>query len=392
MFSVLDVPGAIGNISGKALPFEKSENRFERKRKMTVDEYHFALKLFPREFPERDEITITDEVSPANGAFYVRPTVGKVVGEGYIRMNMGKLYEDCLKNPEVFAHELTHVWQLEHYSIAWYTKEFLNNHVFCDNAYMTNCSQSRTLGSYNAEQQGVLVARAYKGDPCESSIVKKALGTTTWFLMIGGSGRDVAVNANGEIFLTNSAGKIYKYHGKEWQQLSGSDGLAIAANGDRVILVNTVGKIYEWKNNNWQQLPGSDARDIAIDSNGDAWIVNTKGIIYKQVGGAWKKMPGSDGQRIAAGGGQVWLVNSAGRIYQYNSNSNKWDQMAGSDGKDIAVSNNGQIFLTNKVGKIYKWGTGSWTQLDGSDAAAISANNGKFILLNTKGRIYQRKY
>ena len=82
------------------------------KRRITTSEYQFALSIFQREFPPRDHITITDETG-FGGATYVRPTVGELVGDGYIRMNLGRGYSNPLSSDfiETFVHELTHAWQ-----------------------------------------------------------------------------------------------------------------------------------------------------------------------------------------------------------------------------------------------------------------------------------------
>lgn len=101
-------------------------------------------------------------------------------------------------------------------------------------------------------------------------------------------------------------------------------------------------------------------------------------------------MPGSDAVRIAAGGGQVWLVNSVGKIYRFTGSA--WQQMPGSDGRDITVANDGAVFLTNTAGRIYQWNNGSWLQLDGSDGKAIAANAHRLILANTVGRIFLRAF
>jgi Tectonin domain len=373
---------------------QKQMNNAGKKRKITVDEYHFALSLFPRDFPMRDEITITDDVSPANGAYFVRPTIGALVGEGNIQMNMGGFYDDCLKNKALFAHELTHVWQIRHFGVPWYTKEFLENHVFCiGDGYAVTCVATKKFGDYNAEQQGVIMSRSYTtNDACIDGAVNRAFASDTWKLMIGSAGRDIAVSENGTLYLTNSVGTLYKYNGKEWIQLPGSDGVSIAANGKRVIFTNTVGKIYEFAQDRWTQLAGSDAVDIAIDNNGEAWMVNTAGKIYKLVGGTWKQMAGSSGKRIAAGGGQVWMVNSVGKVYNFNKNTSKWVEVTGVVGRDITVSNSGKVFATNTAGSILQRSGSNWTTLDGSDGNTVSANEGNLILLNTTGRIYNRKF
>ena len=362
-----------------------------KRRTISTEEYQFALSIFEREFPPRDIITITDDTGLGDRP-YVRPTIN-----GHIRINMGSLYDKCLdsdSNKARFAHELTHAWQIEHYGLIWYGKEALGNQVIDpllnNDAYSYTCDPSKTIGDYNAEQQGEIVKDYFKGDPCATTIARKTLVSNTWKLLIGSDGTDITVDENGTYYLVNTAGFIYKYGINDWERLSGSDGKSIAANGGRVCLVNDPGDMYELIDNSWHKLNGSDAVDIAINNDGTLWMVNTAGKIYCRNGNTWKQMPGSDGRRISAGGGQVWLTNSEGEIYQFSGS--KWTQMSGSDAYDIAVSNDGKIFLTNTVGKIYQRKNDAWEQLDGSDGRAVSANKGKLVLVNTKGRLYYREY
>lgn len=382
----------------------------EKARAITTEEYLFALSLFPREFPTQFEITITDEVSPANGAYYVRPTVGGIIGAGYIRMNVGNLYENCLANRVIFAHELTHAWQIKHYGLPWYIKEFAGNHIFCniktaianktkgtqyewikEGGYAYTCDVNKKLDDYNAEQQGDIVSHYYLKDACETNIASRALSSATWKLMIGSDAKDVAQSDNGNLYITNTAGKIYQYNGVEWGQLQGSDAVSIAANAGKVVMANTAGKIYQLQNSSWQQMPGSDAVDVAVNNNGAIWMVNRVGKIYNYDGSKWQQMPGSDAIRIAAGGGMVYIVNNTGKIYKYTGNA--WLQIVGSDARDIGVDNNGLTFITNTVGKIYQYsGNGYFNQLDGSDGKMLSANNGKLVMINSTGRIFYRQF
>jgi hypothetical protein len=371
----------------------------ERKRTISTDEYYFALSLFPREFAAQYEITITDETSPANGAYYVRPTVGKVIGGGYIRMNMGNLYENCLATEfakQTFAHELTHVWQIKHFGLVWYNNQFIKNQFICatikgKSPYKYDCDLSKNLSNYNAEQQGDIVREYYLKTPCETEICNRVFATATWRLMIGSNGRDIAQSDNGSLYLTNTAGNIYQFNGREWSQLAGSDAVSIAANANKVVITNTAGKIYQWLNNSWEQMPGSDARDVAVGGDGSIWMVNTVGKIYKFNGTKWNQMAGSDAARIAAGGGLVYITNTAGKIYKLNGS--RWEQMAGSSAADITTAGNGNLFITNTVGKIYQWdGSSSWVEQDGSAGTKVSANNEKLFLINTEGRIYTRTF
>lgn len=124
-------------------------------RQISTDEYQFALSIFQREFPSRDEIYVSNQTG-LQGRMYVRPTI-----HGNIRMYMGALFNKCLdntNNKSIFAHELTHAWQIEHYGLLWYGSQAFNNQVLDpllgESSYNYACKPSKTLGDYDAEQQG----------------------------------------------------------------------------------------------------------------------------------------------------------------------------------------------------------------------------------------------
>lgn len=362
-------------------------------RQITTAEYQFALSIFQREFPPRDEIWISNQTGLENRP-YVRPTIN-----GNIRMYLGNLFDKCLlnlTNKSLFAHELTHAWQIEHYGLLWYGAQAFDNQVIDpitgNSAYEYTCKVSKTLGDYNAEQQGEIVRNFILGKECETRIIEKTLVSKTWKLLIGSDARDIAVDSDGTCYMINRIGAIYKYVGNDWQKLNGSDGLAITANAGKVFMVNTAGLIYERVNETWKKLPGSDAVDITVANDGNVFMVNSHGKIYNyhSSSAAWKQLQGSDAARIATGNGQIWMVNTVGKIYKMTGAA--WIQTSASDGKDIAVTNEGKIFLTNTAGKIYERSGSSWKQLDGSDGVTIAANKKKLVMVNTKGRMYTRPY
>ncbi|HEV7780269.1 MAG TPA: tectonin domain-containing protein [Chitinophagaceae bacterium] len=357
-------------------------------RDINTAEYQFALSIFEREFPPKDMITITNGTG-FGGRPYVRPSIN-----GGVQMNIGNIAGNPLATPasrELFAHELTHAWQIEHYGLLWYGKQAVRNQVIDGEPYDYKCDPAKTLGDYNAEQQGEIVKDYYRKNACATEVARP-LRSATWKLLTGSDAVDMTVDNNGNYYMINTVGMIYAYNTSinDWTKLSGSAGKAIAANGGKICLVNTAGKIYEWNGNAWKQMPGSAGKDIAIDGDGTIWMVNTAGKIYKYNGSGWNQMPGSDAVKISAGGGQVWMVNTAGKIYKYNGAG--WTQTAGSAGLDIAASNDGKVFLTNTAGKIYEWSDSAWAQFDGSDGRIVSANNNKLVLVNKKGRMYFRVY
>ncbi len=366
----------------------KNNITFFSERDINTAEYQFALSIFEREFPPKDMITITNGTG-FGGRPYVRPSIN-----GGVQMNLGSIHSNPLATPEsreLFAHELTHAWQLEHYGKIWFLSQAVTNQVVDGAPYAYVCDAAKTLGDYNAEQQGEIVKDYYKKNACATAVARP-LRSATWKLLTGSDAVDMAVSSNGTYYMVNTAGLIYTYNPtiKDWNKLSGSAGKAIAANGGKVCMVNTVGKIYELAGATWTQMPGSAAKDIAIDADGTVWMVNAIGKIYKYNGSKWNQLQGSDAVRIAAGGGQIWMINKVGKIYRYNGAG--WIQTSGSAGWNIAVSNDGKVFLTNTIGKIYQWGGSSWTQLDGSDGVIVSANKNKLVLANKKGRMYFRTY
>ena len=366
----------------------KNVSRVYSERGITTAEYQFALSIFEREFPPKDMITLTNGAGFSNRP-YVRPSIN-----GGVQMNIGNIYSDPLAtdaSKQLFAHELTHAWQLEHYGLLWYGRQALGNQVVDGAPYDYVCDVAKTLGDYNAEQQGEIVKDYYKKDVCATAVARP-LRSATWKLLTGSDAVDMAVSNDDTYYMINTAGIIYNYKTTDidWNKMQGSAGKAIAANAGKVCLVNTVGKMYELSGPAWKQMPGNAGRDIAIDADGRIWMVNTVGKIYKYDGTKWNQMPGSDAAAIAAGGGQVWMINTAGKIYKLNGTA--WKQMPGSAGLDITVANDGKIFLTNNVGKIYEWSGSAWVQLDGSDGRKLSANKNKLALINKKGRIYFRTY
>ena len=107
------------------------------------------------------------------------------------------------------------------------------------------------------------------------------------------------------------------------------------------------------------------------------------------------QVPGSGISRIAAGGGQVWMINNKGLIFQLKDPVHLnmgWEQRPGGDARDITVSNDGYVFMVDNKGRIYQWTGFRWDQIDGSDGLRISANNRKIVLINTDREMYTRNY
>ncbi len=143
---------------------------------------------------------------------------------------------------------------------------------------------------------------------------------------------------------------------------------SLVVKGKRLCLINRHQRVICRKGDGWAGFGDKPGRDMAIDGSGAAWLVSLTGDIYRHQDNKadifWQKMSGSDGARIAAGGDQVWLINTAGKIYQWRNL--RWTQAPGSSGKDIQVTQDGKmVMLTNTEGQVYRWSGAQWTPLRG---------------------------
>src|SRR4029453_6237013 len=66
--------------------------------------------------------------------------------------------------------------------------------------------------------------------------------------------------------------------------------VAVGANGVLWIIA-TDGNIYRWDGTQFQQVPGG-AKRIAVDPTGRAWVVNDGGEIFRWGESTWQLMPG----------------------------------------------------------------------------------------------------
>lgn len=179
---------------------------------------------------------------------------------------------------------------------------------------------------------------------------------------------------------------------RTWTLLPGSDVRDVAVTTDgTAYITNNVGKIYRFTNNVWSQIVGSDGRTIAANANRIV-LVNTAGKIYEFFGNAWVQLPGSDAKDVTINSdGKIWMVNTAGKIYRYNGTS--WELMpVPTTGWLGAISRigagAGQVWITNAVGQLYKWNGSSWQLQTGITANDVAVSNDGIVWITKSGIVY----
>ncbi len=222
---------------------------------------------------------------------------------------------------------------------------------------------------------------------------------------VGGKANDIGVGANGTVWKIgikpqgNYGYDISKWTGNSWQTISGG---AVRIDVDpqgNPWVVNKQGAIWKYANNQWKRIDGT-AKDIGIGANGTVWKIGTnpKGNygygVYKFVlPNSWQAISGGAERIDVDPQGNPWVVNRQGAIWR-NING-QWGGVSGR-AKDIGIGGNGTVW---KIGttpsgnygyRISKWNGSNWaTPVDGA-AAQISVDPaGKAWVANRQKRIYR---
>lgn len=231
---------------------------------------------------------------------------------------------------------------------------------------------------------------------------------SSWVKLSGSDGKDICVNDKGDFYLLNTANKLYRYVGPKWVVLTGPlyDNIKFYAE-NKGISARFIGRcllIHDCKKQGLSIVSSgrqecaydNEPTDLAIGSDSTIWHVDS--YSHKLVVSKCEmniQVPGSGISRIAAGCGQVWMINNKGLIFQLKDPVHLnmgWEQRPGGDARDITVSNDGYVFMVDNKGRIYQWTGFRWDQIDGSDGLRISANNRKIVLINTDREMYTRNY
>ena len=100
-----------------------------------------------------------------------------------------------------------------------------------------------------------------------------------------GSANDIGVGADGSVWVigtnpTTGGFGIYRWTGVTWQAVDGGGTrIAVAPDGQPWV-VNSSGLIFRRVGSTWQQLPGG-ATDIGIGADGSVWVVGLDAGIYQ---------------------------------------------------------------------------------------------------------------
>ena len=143
-----------------------------------------------------------------------------------------------------------------------------------------------------------------------------------------GLAREISVGNNGDVWCISAAdvapggGSIHFWNGSDWDHVEGAAVKIAADTNGQTWIVNSAGQIFRRSGEGWELLPGL-ASEIAIGAEADVCCLS-QGLlsdgghsIHRWNGTDWDHIPGS-ATRIAVGpAGTVYVVNAQHDIFRW---------------------------------------------------------------------------
>ena len=233
-----------------------------------------------------------------------------------------------------------------------------------------------------------------------------------WRIMAG-SARDIAVGGNGVMWSVGNtpAGggfTIQKWNGSAWELTDGGAvRIAVDPQGEPWV-VNNEGAVWKRKAGRWTEVPGAKATDIAVAPNGVVWIVSrtaagagfsvqylAENISHGYSSWQWNTVPGGGVRITVAANGQPWVVDREGNIHERFANGS-WYKHAGT-ARDIAAGVYGPVWVIgtdNRGGSfgVHTLNRNKWEAVDGAGTEIAVDPSGMPVIVNHLFEIYKRHH
>lgn len=255
---------------------------------------------------------------------------------------------------------------------------------------MATDGESQMASPLKTTYSGIVQQHAYlKTDSASSPAAK------TW-TQLPGTAVDVGASANALwVIGTNTVPGGYGLHRWDGKTFIANSGGAVRIDLDpqgNPWVVNNAGKVFRWNGSAWVGLPGDNAQDIGIGISGTVWMVGGAKVpggfsVFRWDGSAnkWDVVPGG-GVRIDVDQyGKAWLVNDANQIFRWTGSG--WASMPGK-ARDIGVGPEGSVFVVGDNGTVHKWNGTAWIMRDGNLNEISVGPNGVPVGINASKQIW----
>jgi Tectonin domain len=215
--------------------------------------------------------------------------------------------------------------------------------------------------------------------------------TSSWVAFGNRNAQDIAVGANGVVWIIGTDNNIFRWDGSAFQQQPGGAWrIAVDPNG-KAWVVNHGNQIFRWNGSSWDLMPGA-ALDVGIGADGSVWVLGMNGSPYKWDGTNWRSIGGGATRIAVDPAGNPWVVNAIGQVWRFVSNN--WELLPG-NGKDIAVAPDGTVLLISTSAapggfQIQRWAAGQWIATDAGGTGVAAGPGGALYVMKDTGALVSR--
>jgi streptogramin lyase len=167
--------------------------------------------------------------------------------------------------------------------------------------------------------------------------------------MIPGGALRIAVDPDGNPWVVNDAGTIYRRNGSRWEEIAPLPASRRRAKGGAI--------------------------DVGIGADGTAWALARGGSPYRWTGSTWTAIDGPvESVALAVGPkGEAWVVDRAGDIQRFEPDTQAWTRLP-AQAQDVAVAADGTAFIVGAgPGTVSRLEAGTWVADPSAAGSRISA-------------------
>jgi hypothetical protein len=149
-----------------------------------------------------------------------------------------------------------------------------------------------------------------------------------WDPLPGAGLRDIAAGGRAVCALGSDSRPggwvVLRFEGGAWQEVGDRGGVALAVDPDgNPWVADDSGQLYRWDGSSWQQVPGTTARDLALAFDASPpWVISTTAAadgfeVRRRIGRAWQSA-GLGAVAVAAGSaGSAWALDASGALFRW---------------------------------------------------------------------------
>ena len=182
---------------------------------------------------------------------------------------------------------------------------------------------------------------------------------------------DISINSDGQAYIAALNGTPWRWDKQEqrWRRMSGKFTRIAAAEDNHPWAINAESELFRY-NGLWWERKHEGVADVAANIQGDVFITMDNGDIkqWYALRSEWRSINGS-AQRIAVdSAGQLWIVDSEGKVQSYESKN--WKNYSNIIAADIATSGENDQIIVDSIGFIRRWDplAEQWHKVEGITA------------------------